>query len=63
MGESFSISIKWSTEDVAAIRPDLDFNQQKKVLLHVEQHQDANQGVTWETLECAAEELYGTLNQ
>jgi hypothetical protein len=49
----------WSVEDVQSIRPDLSEEQAWEVLRDVDHHKDAELGITWLTLEMAAEHLYG----
>jgi hypothetical protein len=53
------IAIVWNTHDVKEVRPDLTDDQAWEVLQQVERQNDANIGVNWHTLECAAEELFG----
>lgn len=48
----------WSVEDVLEVRPDLDEDQAWQVLQLVDRNKDATIGITWETLEAAAEALY-----
>ncbi len=54
------IAIVWSTDDVLAVRPDLTPAQAWDVLLASQRNHDANFGVTWESLEAAAEALFGS---
>ena len=49
----------WSIEDVQGIRPDLTEEQCWEVLQHVDHYKDAELGITWLTLEMAAEHLCG----
>jgi hypothetical protein len=49
----------WSIEDVQQVRPDLDDDQAWKVLQDVDRHKDAELGITWLTLDLAAEHLFG----
>jgi hypothetical protein len=53
------IAAIWSIEDVQGIRPDLSEDRCWEVLQNVDRHQDAELGITWLTLEMAAEHLYG----
>ena len=53
-----SISIEWCIDDVKEVRPDLDDGQARDVLQLVEEDHDANVGVNWDTLECAANALF-----
>lgn len=50
----------WGIEDVQSIRPDLSGEQAWEVLRDVDHHKDAELGITWLTLEMAAEHLYGS---
>jgi len=52
------IAVIWSIEDVREIRPDLNENQAWKVLKKCEESHDANEGITWITLEATASILY-----
>ncbi len=52
------IAIIWSVEDVQEVRPDLNDEQAMKVLLTVKKCHDAAIGVTFETLEIAADNIY-----
>jgi hypothetical protein len=54
-----SITLTWITDDVLSVRPDLNNEQAREVLRYVLDHLDANYGVTWDTLQIAADELYG----
>jgi hypothetical protein len=54
-----SITLTWITDDVLSVRPDLSREQARAVLRYVLDHLDANYGVTWDTLEIAADALYG----
>jgi hypothetical protein len=53
------IAIVWSTHDVQEVRPDLTDDQAWEVLQQVEHQQDASIGITWLTLKCVAEDLFG----
>ena len=53
------IAVIWSVEDVRGIRPDLTEEQCWKVLQAVDRHQHAELGITWLTLELAAEDAFG----
>lgn len=46
-----TISLGWAVDDVKRIAPDLTVDQCREVLQAVEHNQDAEQGVTWDTLE------------
>jgi len=59
LAERREIAIVWDITDVQEVRPDLTDDQAWEVLQQVESKQDANIGVTWETLECVAEDLFG----
>jgi hypothetical protein len=49
----------WGVEDVLTIRPDLSDQQAWEVLQMVNRCKDAELGITWLTLEMAAEDLFG----
>jgi hypothetical protein len=53
------IALIWSIEDVQEVRPDLTDKQAWEVLQQVKSHHDATLGVTWETLEWVAQDLFG----
>lgn len=53
-----SLIIEWRVEDIAQLRPDLTTIQARSVLAHVASELDATIGVTWDTIECAANELF-----
>jgi hypothetical protein len=53
------IAAVWSVEDVREIRPDLTDEQAWRVLQEVERRQDATLGITWDTLEWVAGDLFG----
>jgi hypothetical protein len=57
------IALIWSIEDVQEIRPDLSAEQAWEVLDRVEHKHDAALGVSWDTLECHAEDLFGDANE
>jgi hypothetical protein len=59
LAERRQIAAVWGTEDVQAVRPDLTNDQAWQVLMLVERRHDASLGITWLTLEHAAEELFG----
>ncbi len=49
----------WSVEDVREVRPDLTEDQAWEVLQECDRQKDSTQGMTWDTLRCVAEELFG----
>ena len=53
------IALIWSIEDVQEVRPDLTDEQAWEALQQVKSDHDATCGVTWETLEWAARDLFG----
>lgn len=53
-----TISIIWSVEDVLNQRPDLTEKQSIKVLEQIKICHNAEIGVTWETIDTVAEDLY-----
>jgi hypothetical protein len=54
----YSIFIEWCIDDVKDVRPDLDDEQAMEVLEFVKDRHDATIGITWRTLEYAADYLY-----
>lgn len=57
--ERNQIAAIWSIEDVQGIRPDLTDEQAWEVLQQVKRQHDAAIGVTWDTLEWTAQDLFG----
>jgi hypothetical protein len=57
-GVKNSIFIEWCIDDVKDVREDLDDEQAMEVLEFVKDKHDANLGVTWETLQYAADHLF-----
>ncbi len=53
------IALIWSIEDVQQVRHDLTDEQAWEVLQQVKNDHDATLGVTWDTLEWAAKDLFG----
>src|SRR5208283_4247052 len=53
------IAAIWGIEDVQSIRPDLSEQQAWEVLQRVDRCMDSELGITWDTLEMAAEDLFG----
>lgn len=53
-----SIFIEWCIDDVKEVREDLDDEQAMEVLEFVKDKHDATMGITWDTLEYAADHLY-----
>ena len=53
-----SIFIEWCVDDVKDVRPDLDDDQALEVLEFVKDNHDATIGVTWDTIQYAADLLY-----
>ncbi len=49
----------WSIDDVQEVRPDLSGKQAWKVLVRIKRCYDGNVGVTWDTIQYTAEELFG----
>ena len=56
--KDFTISIKWSTQDVLSVREDLTSEQANAVLREVERTHDAENGVNWEVIKTIASLLY-----
>ena len=52
------IALLWSIEDVHSVRPDLDDAQALAVLQTVHKRHDSSYGVTWDSVESAADDLY-----
>jgi len=52
------IEISWETDDILAQRPDLTITQANQVLLRLQKEHDANYGITWETVDCKAAEMF-----
>ncbi len=59
LAERRQIADVWSIEDVQAVRPDLSEDQCWEVLQLTDRTKDAELGITWLTLEMAAEHLFG----
>jgi len=55
---SRQIAIIWDIDDVKSIRPHLNDEQAMEVLENVKRKHDAELGVTWQTLEIWADELF-----
>jgi hypothetical protein len=53
------IASTWSVEDVLQVRLDLNDDQAWLVLQYVDRHFDSSVGINWDTLESAAEQLFG----
>lgn len=53
------IAAIWCIEDVKAIRPDLTDDQAWEILQQVESSHDAENGISWTTLEIIADDLFG----
>ena len=48
----------WGVDDVKEVRPDLSDEQSRKVLHHVQHCHDATIGITWDTLEIVADNIF-----
>ena len=59
MKKESSINITWTDEDVQSVRPDLNEHEARQVLSFLVDKHDANIGINWETIEAAAETLFG----
>jgi hypothetical protein len=59
LAERRQIAHIWDIEDVQEVRPDLSADQCWQVLQQVDDQKDAGLGITWLTLEMAAEDLFG----
>ena len=53
-----TIELSWHLDDVLYVRPGLTPQQAREVLQVIKYNHDASMGVTWETLEYVADELY-----
>jgi hypothetical protein len=60
LAERKQIAAIWSIEDVQDVRPDLSEEQAWEVLQEADHRHDAELGITWLTLECIAEDLFGS---
>ena len=56
--KDFTISIKWSTQDVLSVRKDLTSEQANAVLREVKRTHDAENGVNWGVITTIASLLY-----
>jgi hypothetical protein len=54
----YAMAIVWQIDDVLSIRPDLTEEQAAEVLGRVEDIHDASIGISWETLEAVADDLF-----
>ena len=59
LAESHAIAFIWNIEDVKQQRPDLDDDQCWEVLKQCQHDHDANIGMTWHTIDCVANMLFG----
>lgn len=57
------IAAIWCIEDVKAIRPDLTEDQAWEILQQVESSHDAENGISWTTLETIADDLFGPFSE
>jgi len=53
------IAIVWSIEDVREVRPDLTDDQCWEALQAAKNQHDALVGLSWDTLRCVADDLFG----
>lgn len=53
-----TISIIWSIADVQEVRPKLSKTKCREILQEVLRQHNAELGVTWETIESVADELF-----
>jgi hypothetical protein len=58
MQEERVIGLLWSIDDVQSLRPDLTADQAWSVLQRVDDQKDATLGITWDTLDWAADDLF-----
>jgi len=54
----YAIAIVWQVDDVLSVRPDLTEEQALEVLKAVESGHDAGIGISWDTLDIYAAEMY-----
>jgi hypothetical protein len=59
LAASKQIAAIWCIEDVQKVRPDLSDEQAWEVLQEVDRKHDASLGISWTTLQCVAEDLFG----
>lgn len=59
LGNAREIAVVWEIDDVLVLRPDLNDDQAWLVLQHAQRCHDAGVGLNWESIESAAESLYG----
>jgi hypothetical protein len=52
------IAIFWYIDDVQSVRPDLTDNQASNVLQSLKKNHDADQGISWPTIEIVADSLF-----
>jgi hypothetical protein len=57
------IAAIWCIEDVQAVRPDLTDDQAWEVLQDAQRKHDAMMGISWDTLEILADELFGPASE
>lgn len=62
LAEQKKIALVWSVEDVQRMRRDLDDNQSWAVLQQCERDHDCDHGLTWDTIEQTAYDLFGSGN-
>jgi hypothetical protein len=58
LAERKQIAAIWGVEDVREVRPDLTDDQAWEVLQTAESQHDATVGITWDTLDLIADELF-----
>lgn len=59
LAENCQIAHIWAIDDVQHVRPDLDDDQAWQVLQTIDCRLDSERGITWETVEIAAHDLFG----
>jgi hypothetical protein len=59
LAERKQIAHIWGVEDVQEVRPDLDEDQAWEVLQRIDRRLDSERGISWETIEIVAEDLFG----
>lgn len=59
LAENRMIAHVWTTDDVRQVRPELTDDQAWRVLQACEEKLDSEQGLTWDTIDQAAQDIFG----
>jgi hypothetical protein len=62
-GSERSVRVRWCLEDMQAVRPDLRDEECMNVLRRVVDKHDATIGISWETLDIHAADIYGVIEK